>query len=75
MWLKTEIKEGIGLTDEEIAELVTMYLSGKYYLKDIEEWFGITRSKLKRYLEIAKERGIYQKCRNGLAWGESMANL
>lgn len=54
----TDIEQGIGLTDEELKELVNMYYSGKYYMKEIAEWFGISNAKLRTYLRLAAERGI-----------------
>ncbi len=57
MWVATELNNGIGLTDDEIKELVEMYQSGKYYNTEIADWFGITVAKVKTYLNIARERG------------------
>ena len=50
--VKTDINDGIGLNDEEISELYHMYISGKYYIKEIIDWFGISPTKLKTYLKI-----------------------
>lgn len=49
-------EEGINLSDDEIKELYEMYSSGKYYKHEILEYFGINELRLKRYIQIAKER-------------------
>ena len=40
-----------GLYPDEIAEFYEMYDSGKYYLKEIAEWFGISQSVATRYIK------------------------
>ena len=40
-----------GLYPDEIAEFYKMYDSGKYYLKEIAEWFGISQSVATRYIK------------------------
>lgn len=40
-----------GLYPNEIAEFYEMYDSGKYYLKEISEWFGISQSVATRYIK------------------------
>lgn len=61
--IEKDKKDGVNLSDNEIKELYEMYNSGKYYIKEILEYFGINRLRLERYLEIAKDRlqGINQK--------------
>ncbi len=46
------------LDDDELRELVEMYKTGIYYLKDLAEEFGINQYELKCYLKIAKWKGI-----------------
>lgn len=46
-----DIMNGVALTDDEIKEMVEMYRSNKYYMYEIYEWFGITRTKFKTYLK------------------------
>lgn len=67
-WVKTDIEQGIGLTDEELVELVEMVESGNYYQCEIEEWFGISRAKLKTYMKIAEERGIKPHAKVDRSW-------
>ena len=40
-----------GLYPDEIAEFYEMYDSGKYYVREIAEWFGISQSVAKRYIK------------------------
>lgn len=40
-----------GLYPDEIAEFYQMYDSGKYYLKEIAEWFGVSQSVATRYIK------------------------
>lgn len=40
-----------GLYPDEIAEFYQMYDSGKYYLKEIAEWFGISQSVAAKYIK------------------------
>lgn len=51
-------KQGLMLDDDELRELVEMYKTGIYYLKDLAEEFGINQYELKCYLKIAKWKGI-----------------
>ena len=44
-----------GLYPNEIAEFYKMYDSGKYYLKEIAEWFGISQSVATRYIKKRAE--------------------
>ena len=44
-----------GLYPNEIAEFYQMYDSGKYYLKEIAEWFGISQSVATRYIKKRTE--------------------
>jgi len=44
-----------GLYPDEIAEFYKMYDSGKYYLKEIAEWFGISQSVATRYIKKRAE--------------------
>jgi transposase len=44
-----------GLYPDEIAEFYKMYDSGKYYLKEIAEWFGISQSVATRYIKRRDE--------------------
>ena len=43
------------LTDEDITELCLMYKSGKYYIREIAEWLGVSKSTVIRWL---KEKGL-----------------
>lgn len=43
------------LTKDDIDELCEMYASGKYYIKEIADWLGVTKSAIIYWL---KERGI-----------------
>ena len=45
-------KNKIYLSDDEIEELIDMYLSGLYYVKEICEWFGINYYDFKLYLRM-----------------------
>ena len=40
-----------GLYPDEIAEFYKMYDSGKYFVKEIAEWFGISQSVATRYIK------------------------
>ena len=40
-----------GLYPDELAEFYQMYDSGKYYLKEIAEWFGISQSVAAKYIK------------------------
>ena len=44
-----------GLYPDEIAEFYQMYDSGKYYLKEIAEWLGISQSVATRYIKKRAE--------------------
>ena len=44
-----------GLYPNEIAEFYKMYDSGKYYLKEIAEWFGVSQSVATRYIKRRAE--------------------
>ena len=44
-----------GLYPDEIAEFYQMYDSGKYYLKEIAEWFGVSQSVATRYIKKRKQ--------------------
>ena len=44
-----------GLYPDEVAEFYKMYDSGKYYLKEIAEWFGISQSVATRYIKRRAE--------------------
>jgi len=57
MLLKKQYEAGVNLTDEELKELVIMYKSGWYFIKEICDWFGLTNYEFKAYLKIAKEKG------------------
>lgn len=74
-WVKTDIEEGVGLTDDEIQELVDMIAEGKYYMNEICEWFGITTQKVKTYLKIADRKGIKPKDLMGKIDGKNYTNL
>ena len=52
-------RKDLELTESDIQELVDMYKSGNYYLKEMMEWFGISRKKLLKYLDEAKQKGMY----------------
>lgn len=52
--LETSRKERI-LTDEDISEIESMYKSGKYYVKEIGEWLGVSASTIHYWL---KKRGL-----------------
>ena len=39
------------LYPDEIAEFYKMYDSGKYFVKEIAEWFGISQSVATRYIK------------------------
>ena len=43
------------LYDSELQEFYKMYYSGKYYLKEIAEWFGISQSVATRYIKKRAE--------------------
>ena len=45
----------IRLTKEEKDEIYQMYLSGKYYLKEIAEWIGCSSRTI---IKVIKERGV-----------------
>lgn len=32
------------LTDDDLLELEVMYRSGKFYVKEIADWFGVSKS-------------------------------
>lgn len=40
-----------GLYPDELTEFYQMYDSGKYYLKEIAEWFGISQSVATKYIK------------------------
>ena len=44
-----------GLYPNEIAEFYKMYDSGKYFVKEIAEWFGISQSVATRYIKRRAE--------------------
>ena len=44
-----------GLYPDELTEFYQMYDSGKYYLKEIAEWFGVSQSVATRYIKKAKQ--------------------
>ena len=44
-----------GLYPNEIAEFYQMYDSGKYYIKEIAEWFGIATSVATTYIKQRNE--------------------
>ncbi len=43
------------LTDEDIEELIFMYKTGKFYIREIAEWFGISSSGVLYWL---KKKGV-----------------
>ena len=49
-----------GLYPNEIAEFYQMYDSGKYFIKEIAEWFGISQSVATRCI---KKRDEYDTIR------------
>ena len=40
-----------GLYPDELTEFYQMYDSGKYYIKEIAEWFGVSQSVATRYIK------------------------
>lgn len=60
-----------GLYPDEIAEFYKMYDSGKYYLKEIAEWFGISQSVATRYI---KKRNKIEE-RNKKLWTKENVRL
>ena len=46
-----------GLYKEEIPEFYKMYDSGKHYLKEIAEWFGISVYEVNKYIKEGRTRG------------------
>lgn len=45
-----------GLYQDELNEFWMMYDSGKYYLKEIAEWFGITTTTANKYIKERMEK-------------------
>lgn len=39
------------LTDEDILELKVMYMSGKFYIREIAEWLGVSSSAIDYWLK------------------------
>lgn len=58
MLLKRQIRDGTMLSDEELKELVEMFQSGKYFAKEIKDWFGLSDYEFKAYLKLAKEKKL-----------------
>ncbi len=55
MKLLQRYKYGTELTDTEINEFAQMVAEGKYKVKEIKEYFGLTDYEYKCYIDIAKE--------------------
>lgn len=51
----SDVKSPKGLYPDEIAEFYQMYDSGKYFVKEIAEWFGISQSVATRYIKKRAE--------------------
>ena len=49
------------LYPDEIAEFYKMYDSGKYYVREIAEWFGISTRSVNRYI---RKRDKYERFKN-----------
>ena len=47
----SDVKSPKGLYPDELTEFYKMYDSGKYYVKEIAEWFGISQSVATRYIK------------------------
>ena len=47
----SDVKSPKGLYPNELTEFYQMYDSGKYYIKEIAEWFGISQSVATRYIK------------------------
>ena len=60
-----------GLYPDEIAEFYKMYDSGKYFVKEIAEWFGISQSVATRYI---KKRNKIEE-RNKKLWTKENVRL
>lgn len=44
------------LTDDDLLELQVMYNSGKFYIKEIAEWLGVTPSDIRYWVKKLKSK-------------------
>lgn len=58
MLLKRQHRDGTLLSDEELVELVNMYQSGKYFVTEIRDWFGLNDYEFRAYMKLAKEKNL-----------------
>lgn len=44
------------LTAKEKQEIYQMYLSGKYYIREIADWLGVSYSTIQKYIQQREEK-------------------